>query len=111
MVFFAGGIGHPYFSTDMATVLRAIEIEADVVLAARAVDGVYDSDPKTNPNAKKYDRISVKEIVDKKLGIMDLAAAVLSMDNKMPMIIFGLNEEDSIVHTVNNQITGTIVEV
>ena len=95
----------------MATVLRAIEIEADVVLAARAVDGVYDSDPKTNPNAKKYDRISVKEIVDKKLGIMDLAAAVLSMDNKMPMIIFGLNEEDSIVHTVNNQITGTIVEV
>ena len=111
VVFFAGGIGHPYFSTDMATVLRAIEIEADVVLAARAVDGVYDSDPKTNPNAKKYDRISVKEIVDKKLGIMDLAAAVLSMDNKMPMIIFGLNEEDSIVHTVNNQITGTIVEV
>ena len=102
VVFFAGG---------MATVLRAIEIEADVVLAARAVDGVYDSDPKTNPNAKKYDRISVKEIVDKKLGIMDLAAAVLSMDNKMPMIIFGLNEEDSIVHTVNNQITGTIVEV
>ena len=100
VVFFAGGIGHPYFSTDMATVLRA-----------RAVDGVYDSDPKTNPNAKKYDRISVKEIVDKKLGIMDLAAAVLSMDNKMPMIIFGLNEEDSIVHTVNNQITGTIVEV
>ena len=71
VVFFAGGIGHPYFSTDMATVLRAIEIEADVVLAARAVDGVYDSDPKTNPNAKKYDRISVKEIVDKKLGIMD----------------------------------------
>ena len=62
-------------------------------------------------NVKKYDRISVKEIVDKKLGIMDLAAAVLSMDNKMPMIIFGLNEEDSIVHTVNNQITGTIVEV
>ena len=111
VVFFAGGIGHPYFSTDMATVLRAIEIEADVVLAARAVDGVYDSDPKTNPNAKKYDRISVKEIVDKKLGIMDLAAAVLSMDNKMPMIIFGLNEEDSIVHTVNNKITGTIVEV
>ncbi|MBQ3513780.1 MAG: UMP kinase [Lachnospiraceae bacterium] len=111
VVFFAGGIGHPYFSTDMATVLRAIEIEADVVLAARAVDGVYDSDPKINPNAKKYDRISVKEIVDKKLGIMDLAAAVLSMDNKMPMIIFGLNEEDSIVHTVNNKITGTIVEV
>ena len=111
VVFFAGGIGHPYFSTDMATVLRAIEIEADAVLAARAVDGVYDSDPKTNPNAKKYDRIHVKEIVDKKLGIMDLAAAVLSMDNKMPMIIFGLNEEDSIVHTVNQQITGTIVEV
>ena len=111
VVFFAGGIGHPYFSTDTTITLRAIEMEADCILLAKAIDGVYDSDPKVNPNAKKYDRISVKEIVDKKLGIMDLAAAVLSMDNKMPMIIFGLNEEDSIVHTVNNQITGTIVEV
>lgn len=111
VVFFAGGIGHPYFSTDMATVLRAIEIEADAVLAARAIDGVYDKDPKTDPDAKKFDTINVSEIVDKKLGIMDLASAVLSMENKMPMVVFGLNEENSIINTALGKITGTIVTV
>ena len=70
VVFFAGGTGHPYFSTDTATVLRAIEIEADVILLAKAIDGVYDSDPKTNPNAKRYDEVSIQEVIDKNLALM-----------------------------------------
>ena len=111
VVFFAGGIGHPYFSTDMGTVLRAIEIEADMILSARAIDGVYDSDPKLNKDAKKYDTIPIKEVVDKQLGIMDLAAAVLCMENKMPMTIFGLNEENSIINTVKGHSNGTVITV
>lgn len=111
VVFFAGGIGHPYFSTDMGTVLRAVEIEADMILAARAVDGVYDSDPKLNKDAKKYDTIPIKEVVEKQLGIMDLAAAVLCMENKMPMTIFGLNEENSIINTVKGKSNGTVITV
>jgi len=109
VVFFAGGIGHPYFSTDTATVLMAIEIEADVILSAKAIDGVYDSDPKTNPNAKKYDKLDISEIVDKKLGVIDLASAVLAMENKMPMMLFGLGGEDSIVKAVTGGFTGTLV--
>lgn len=109
VVFFAGGIGHPYFSTDMATVLMAIEIEADVILSAKAIDGVYDSDPKKNPNAKKYDRLSMRDIVDQKLGVIDLASAVLAMENKMPMMLFGLNKEDSIVKAVTGEFTGTYI--
>ena len=109
VVFFAGGTGHPYFSTDTATVLMAIEICADVILSAKAIDGVYDSDPKTNPNAKKYDQMSISEIVDKKLGVIDLASAVLAMENHMPMMLFGLNEENSIVKAATGQFTGTLV--
>ena len=111
VVFFAGGIGHPYFSTDMGTVLRAVEIEADMILSARAVDGVYDSDPKLNKDAKKYDTIPIKEVVDKQLGVMDLAAAVLCMENKMPMTIFGLNEENSIINTAKGKSSGTVITV
>ncbi len=111
VVFFAGGIGHPYFSTDMATVLMAVEVKADVVLSAKAIDGVYDSDPKTNPNAKKYDSMQMKDIVDNKLGVIDLASAVLAMENKMTMMLFGLNGEDSIVKAVTGGFTGTYVNV
>ncbi|MCD8037911.1 MAG: UMP kinase [Lachnospiraceae bacterium] len=111
VVFFAGGIGHPYFSTDMGTVLRAVEIEADMILSARAVDGVYDSDPKLNSNARKYDTIPIREVVDKQLGVMDLAAAVLCMENKMPMTIFGLNEENSIRNAVRGNSSGTVITV
>lgn len=111
IIFFAGGIGHPYFSTDMGTVLRAVEIEADMILSARAVDGVYDSDPKLNKDAKKYDTIPIKEVVEKQLGVMDLAAAVLCMENKMPMTIFGLNEENSIMNTVRGNSNGTVITV
>lgn len=111
VVFFAGGIGHPYFSTDVGMVLRAVEIEADCILAAKAVDGVYDSDPSKNPNAKKYKELSIQEIIDNKLGVIDLAASVLCMENKMPMMIFGLNEENSIVNTVKDKFTGTKITV
>lgn len=111
VVFFAGGTGHPYFSTDTATALRAIEIEADVILAAKSIDGVYDSDPAVNPDAKKYDTMKMSDIVDRQLGVVDLAAAVLCMENKMPMCIFGLNEENSIINTVSGACTGTIITV
>ena len=111
VVFFAGGTGHPYFSTDTGVVLRAIEMEADVILLAKAIDGVYDSDPKSNPDAKKYEEISIQEVIDKRLGVVDLAASILCMENKMPLLVFGLNEENSIVNTVNGVFNGTKVTV
>ena len=111
VVFMAGGTGHPYFSTDTATVLRAIEIEADTIFLAKAVDGVYDSDPKLNPEAKKYDEISIQEVIDKKLAVMDMTASIMCMENKMPMLVFGLNEENSIVNTAHGSFTGTKVLV
>ena len=111
VVFFAGGTGHPYFSTDMGAALRAVEIEADIILAARAVDGVYDSDPKLNPEAKKFDTLPMKEVVEKQLGVMDLAAAVLCMENKMPMKVFWLQETDSIIHAVKGTTNGTVLTV
>lgn len=111
VVFYAGGTGHPYFSTDTGTVLRAIEIEADTILLAKAVDGVYDSDPKDNPNAKKYSEVSIQEVIDKKLQVVDLTASILCMENHMPMIVFGLNEKDSIVNAAHGIITGTKVTV
>jgi uridylate kinase len=111
VVFFAGGTGHPYFSTDTATVLRAIEIEAEGILLAKAVDGVYDSDPKTNPAAKKYDQVSIQEVIDKKLAVVDLTASILCMENHMPMYVFGLNEKDSIVKAISGEFTGTKVTV
>lgn len=111
VTFFAGGTGHPYFSTDTTTALRAIEIEADVILLAKAVDGVYDSDPKVNPAAVKYDEIAISDVVDKRLAVMDLTASIMCMENKMPMLVFGLNEENSIVNTVRGNFTGTKVTV
>ncbi|MCI5901841.1 MAG: UMP kinase [Blautia sp.] len=111
VVFFAGGTGHPYFSTDTATVLRAVEIEADAILLAKAVDGIYDSDPKVNPNAVKYDEISIEEVVDKKLAAMDLTASIMCLEQKMPMLVFGLDEKDSIVNTVHGKFSGTKVTV
>lgn len=111
VVFFAGGTGHPYFSTDMTMVLRAIEIEADCILGAKAIDGVYDSDPAVNPYAKKYDELSIGKIVDDRLGVIDLAASVLAMENKMPMLLFGLNEEGSINKAVSGEKIGTKITV
>ena len=111
VVFFAGGTGHPYFSTDTATVLRAIEIEADAILLAKAVDGVYDSDPKTNPNAKRYDILNIKQVIDEQLAVIDLTASIMCMENHMPMYVFALNEPNSIVHAITGQFNGTIVEI
>lgn len=86
VVFFAGGTGHPYFSTDTGIVLRAIELDADAILLAKAIDGIYDSDPKLNPEAKKYDTISINEVVEKKLGVIDMTASVMCMENKLSLI-------------------------
>lgn len=111
IVFLAGGTGHPYFSTDTATVLRAVEIEAEAILLAKAVDGIYDSDPKTNPNAVKYDEISIEEVVAKKLAAMDLTASIMCMEQKMPMLVFALDEKDSIINAVHGKFVGTKVTV
>lgn len=111
VVFFAGGTGHPYFSTDTGAVLRAIEIEADAMLLAKAIDGIYDSDPKTNPAAVKYDEITIQDVIDQKLAAVDLTASILCLENKMPMLVFGLNEENSIVNTMQGKFTGTKVTV
>ena len=111
VVFFAGGTGHPYFSTDTATVLRAVEIEAEGILLAKAVDGVYDSDPKINLAAKKYDQVTIQEVIEKQLAVVDLTASILCMENRMPMYVFGLNEENSIVKAISGEFTGTKVTV
>ena len=111
VVFFAGGTGHPYFSTDTATTLRAIEIEAEGILLAKAVDGIYDSDPKLNPDAKRYDEISIQEVIDQRLAAMDLSASIMCMENAMQMYVFALEEEDSIVHAASGDFNGTKVTV
>ena len=111
VVFFAGGTGHPYFSTDTTAALRAVEMEADMILLAKAVDGVYDSDPKDNPGAEKYDEIHIQDVIDKQLAVMDLTASIMCMENKMPMLVFGLNGKDSIIQTVRGEFCGTKVLV
>lgn len=111
VVFFAGGTGHPYFSTDTATVLRAVEIEADFILLAKSIDGVYDSDPAKNPNAKRYDEVSIDEVIEKKLQVVDMTASIIAMEQKMPMYVFSLNEEDSIVKAITGKFNGTVVTV
>ncbi|MBD8919221.1 MAG: UMP kinase [Lachnospiraceae bacterium] len=111
VVFFAGGTGHPYFSTDTGVVLRAVEVEADVILLAKSIDGVYDADPAKEPDAKKYDEISIDDVIAKNLQVVDMTASILARDNRMPMWVFGLNEKDSIVNTMSGKFTGTKVTV
>lgn len=111
VVFFAGGTGHPYFSTDTAAVLRAVEIEADALLLAKAIDGVYDSDPKINPAAVRYDSLTIPEVIDKKLAVVDMTASILCMENKLPMYVFALNEENSVVKAISGKFNGTVVTV
>lgn len=111
VVFFAGGTGHPYFSTDTGVVLRAIEVDAEAILLAKSIDGVYDSDPAKNPDARKYDEVSIQEVIDKNLQVVDMTASILARDNKMPMWVFDLNEENSIVNTINGKFNGTKVTV
>ena len=111
VVFFAGGTGHPYFSTDTGTTLRAVEIEADAILLAKAIDGVYDKDPKVHPDAVKYDEISIQQVVDQRLQVVDLTATIMCMENHMPMVVFGLNGKDSIIETLYGEFNGTYVTV
>ena len=106
---FACGTGHPYFSTDTGTALRAIELNCECIVMAKAVDGIYDSDPVLNPNAKKYDKMTYTEVITKQLKAVDLTASVLCHENNMPMLVFDLNEENSIVRNVLEGCTGTIV--
>ena len=111
VVFFAGGTGHPYFSTDTGVVLRAVEMEADVILLAKSIDGVYSDDPKKNPDAIKYDEITIDEVIAKNLQVVDMTASILARDNKMPMWVFDLNEENSIVNAMTGKFNGTKVTI
>ncbi len=111
VVFFAGGTGHPYFSTDTGVVLRAVEVEAEVILLAKSIDGVYDDDPHSNPAAKKYSEVTIEEVIAKNLQVVDMTASILARDNKMPMWVFGLNQENSIVDTVRGTLSGTKILV
>ena len=109
VIFLAGGTGHPYFSTDTATALRAVELECDIILMAKNIDGVYTADPNTAPTAVKYDKISLNEVFVKKLKVIDTSATVICMENKMPLLLFALNEENSIINNATGKCTGTIV--
>ncbi len=109
---FVGGLGSPYFSTDTACVLRATEIGAEVVLMAKnKTEGVYDSDPRTNPNAKMYETLTFNEILSKDLAVMDSTAASLCKDNKLDLIVFNMNKEGNIVKAVKGEKIGTLVKV
>ncbi|MCR5676133.1 MAG: UMP kinase [Lachnospiraceae bacterium] len=109
VVFFAGGTGHPYFSTDTGAVLRAVEINADMILLAKTIDGVYDSDPAKNPDAKRFDTISLEEVIRRGLQVVDLAASIMAKENHMPMRVFALQEENSIVRAAADDFNGTRV--
>ncbi|MBQ3852245.1 MAG: UMP kinase [Lachnospiraceae bacterium] len=111
IVFFAGGTGHPYFSTDTGVVLRAVEVEADQILLAKSIDGVYDSDPAKNPDAKRFDEITIDDVIARNLQVVDMTASILARDNKMPMAVFSLNEKNSIVNTLYGQFNGTRITV
>ena len=110
VVIFAAGTGNPYFSTDTTAALRAAEIEAEVILLAKKVDGVYDSDPTLNKNAIKYDKLSYIEVINKGLGVMDSTAASLCMDNKIPILVFDLKSPDNILKIMQGHVIGTIIK-
>ena len=109
IVIFAGGTGNPYFSTDTAAALRAIEINADVIIKGTKVDGVYSADPELEPDATKYDAISFKEVIEKELRVMDLTAITLCKENNLPIIIFDIKSKNGLVDIVNSVPTGTTV--
>ncbi len=109
VVIFACGLGNPFFSTDTAAVLRAVEIDADIILLAKNIDGVYDCDPAKNPNAKKYETISYDEMLSLHLTVMDSTAASLSMDNHVPVMLFALKDPENIYRAVMGEKIGTIV--
>ena len=110
IVLFGGGSGAPFFSTDTAAVLRAAEIHADAILLAKNIDGVYSDDPRKNPDAVKYDRISYDEVLARHLAVMDTTATSLAMDNNIPVIVFGLAEPENILKVLSGEKIGTRVE-
>jgi len=110
VVIFACGTGSPYFTTDSAAALRAIEMNSDVILLAKNVDGVYDKDPKKYDDAKKYDEVTYMQSINEKLGVMDTTAITLCMENKIPILVFALNEKDSIKRAVSGDKIGTIIK-
>ncbi len=109
IVIFACGTGNPYFTTDSGAALRAAEIKADMLLMAKNVDGVYDSDPKTNKNAKKLSELSYMEVINKNIAVMDFTAITMCMENNIPIVAFGLSEENSIVRAVSGEKIGTLI--
>ena len=109
VVILACGTGNPYFSTDTASALRAAEIDCDIILKATMVDGVYDSDPKKNPNAIKYDVLSFTDVIEKQLMVMDSTAATMCRDNNLPILVFDIGEEDNILRAVRGETIGTLV--
>ena len=110
IVIFGGGTGNPYFTTDTAATLRAIEIEADVIIKGTRVDGIYDSDPEKNPSAIKFDKITFEEIYDKKLNVMDMTAITLCKENKLPLCVFNMNKENNLLQICQGKKVGTEVK-
>ncbi|MDR1905455.1 MAG: UMP kinase [Clostridiales bacterium] len=109
VVIFGAGTGNPYFTTDTAAALKACEMHADALLLAKNIDGVYDGDPKVNKDAKKFDRISYLEVINRGLTVMDKTALTMCMENKIPIITFALTEKNSIINAIKNQSGGTII--
>lgn len=109
VVFFAGGTGHPYFSTDTGIVLRAVEVDADMILMAKNVDGVYDSDPMKNPQARRFDHLTYEEVVERNLQAVDMTSSVLAKENGMEMRIFALQADRSIIRAASGDFDGTTI--
>ena len=110
VVIFACGTGHPFFSTDTAAALRAAEMDAEVILLAKTIDGVYSADPKIDPSAKKYDEISYKDVLAQDLKVMDSTATALCKDNNIPLLVFAISDPENIVRAINGEKIGTIVK-
>jgi uridylate kinase len=110
VVIFGAGTGNPYFTTDTAGSLRAIEMKADVILKGTRVDGVYDADPEKNPNAKKFETISFQDCITKNLKVMDMTAFTLCMENKLPIIVFDMNQAGNLLKIVQGESVGTLVK-
>ena len=109
VVIFACGTGHPFFSTDTAAALRAAETESEVILLAKTIDGVYSADPKLDPTAVKYDRISYKDVLDQDLKVMDSTATALCKDNNIPLLVFAISDPENIVRAIKGEVVGTVV--
>jgi uridylate kinase len=111
IVIFAAGTGNPYFTTDTAAVLRAVEIKADVILKGTRVDGIYTADPELDDTATKYDNITFNEVYERNLNVMDMTAITLCRENNLPIVVFNINEEDAFLRIVQGELVGTLVEV